>query len=1170
MKTKRLLLCTLIAGILTVIFGGSALATAGNTAEISGGKTWNICVDAGASYAGSDFVVNVAKTDFASQIVLGNGDCKSVEMAAGTYTASLSSTMGVGTVSYEIANDTLTFSVANSLRKYLNTFGSIAYTVEGSGEESPFELLFSMPGECQFNGNANVSGDTCKDGDGNPLTNKKYIDTNVALFSEENAGKDFEIYFTLSDYASTQEKQGTLFNAKYENSSMYYPGFTIRTVNTDGGAMEITGRLGKDNTNADKANNSIVTADIKNKEVKIVRVGGMVSYSIDGGEMIPFQNYKNFSRYFEQTAVFGASRQTNGNPQRYYDGTIKNIRVYLKKVPVETTGSIEFQANGGTGSMATIEGIEVGTDVVLPISTLSMNNANFTGWNTKSNGTGTAYADGATITISEAGKLKLYAQWEGTGIAVLDEGRTVNRKMKSLANARTVMASSTEDTKIKAIRAADGLPDGFDATKSDNIVSDDNISSLPIYTWFDNKDNDGDGKGDGIIYVYTIATGIYGGVDMGSMFAYEKSLNDISALADWDISGVTNMEGLFRESGSLSDISPLIGWDTSNVTDMGGVFRNVTALSDISPLAGWNISNVADLSYIFSSNSSLSDISILAGWDTSNVTNMESVFGGDSAISDISSIAGWNTSKVTNMDHMFNGVNITDVDALETKKYDGNDYASWDVSSVTNLGNTFSNISNLTDISVLASWNTSNVVSMEGLFSNDRSLANISALASWDTSSLANMSRMFYENSSLSDLSPLATWNTSSLTNMYYTFCGIAMTNVNALRTKQYDGKDYVSWDVSHVTNMSLTFYRDHSLTDISALASWNTSNVKDMGGMFDYSYKITDISALASWDTSSVTDMSNMFDDVHYLTDISPLATWNTSSVKDISDMFRYTSVTSVDALETKQHAGKDYISWDTSSVTDMSGLFYFATSLTNISALSSWDTSNVKNMSEMFWGANLLSDISPLAYWNTSKVTNMGYMFMSTAITNVDALETKQHEGKDYISWDISSVRRINKMFDNSASLMDISALASWDTSNVTDMDGVFFGAAALADISPLAYWNTSKVTDMDDMFKDTIIINVDALETKQHEGKDYVSWDTSKVTSMSGMFYRALTLTDVSALSSWNTSSVTNMSEMFFCTRALTDVSALSSWNTSSVTNMSDMFRSSSADPLPSWYH
>lgn len=971
MKTKRLLLCTLIAGILTVIFGGSAFATAGNTAEISGGKTWNICVDAGASYAGSDFVVNVAKTDFASQIVLGNGDCKSVEMAAGTYTASLSSTMGVGTVSYEIANDTLTFSVANSLRKYLNTFGSIAYTVEGSGEESPFELLFSMPGECQFNGNANVSGETCKDGDGNPLTNKKYIDTGVALFSEENAGKDFEIYFTLSDYASTQEKQGTLFNAKYENSSMYYPGFTIRTVNTDGGAMEITGRLGKDNTNADKANNSIVTADIKNKEVKIVRVGGMVSYSIDGGEMIPFQNYKNFSRYFNQTAVFGASMQTNGNPQRYYDGTIKNIRVYLKKIPVETTGSIEFQANGGTGSMATIEGIEVGTDVVLPMSTLSMNNANFTGWNTKSNGTGTAYADGATVTISEAGKLKLYAQWDGTDIAILDSGRNVNAKLKSVAGS---------SNKIKAIKTATSLPEDFDITKSNNIISDSAISPLPIYAWFE--------SGSGTICVFSVATEIFSGEDMSYMFEFYSSLTDISAVSDWN---------------------------TSNATGMGKIFYFTSALSDLSPVAGWDTSNVTDISWAFM----------------------------DSA--------------------------ITDVDAL-------------------------------------SNWSVSNVVDMDNLFWDAKNLADISGLASWDTSSVKDMSFMFDGDKLLTDFSPISTWNTSSVENMEYMFNGTSLRNTDAFETKVHPGNNYVSWDVSNVKDMSLMFSQG-----------------------FDWT--LTDITALASWDTSSVEDMSSMFSWVKGVSDFSAIRKWNTSNVKRFEGMFNQSGINNVSVLETKQYAGNSYVSWDTSSATTMRDMFK-STSISNITALSSWDVSNVENMNGLFSLASNLSNISPIAHWNTSKCKNMSYMFWSTAITSVNALETKRHEGDDYVSWDVSNVTTFSSLF-RGTKLSNISALASWNTSKAENMAELFYGSA---------------------------IANVDAL----------ASWNVSKVKDMSRMFMSNASLTDISGVSGWNVSSVNNMTEMFAYSASIADLSPLDNWTVPSGVTKIGMFDSipdTVARPL--WY-
>ena len=908
------MLCALIAGIFAAFFGGRAFATAGNVAEISGGKTWNICVDAGSSYAGSDFSADIVKSGFNSQIVLGNGGCKAVKVETGTYAVSLNSTMGTGAVSYEIADDTLTFSVVSGLRKFINVFGSIAYSVEGSGEESQFDLLFSMPGECQFNGNANVSGETCKDGDGNSLTNKKYIDTGVALFSEDNAGRDFEIYFTLTDYATTQIKQGTLFNAKYENSSMYYPGFTIRTVSTDGEAMEITGRLGKDNTNADKANNGITTADIKNKEVKIVRVGGMVSYSIDGGELIPFQDYKNFNRYFEQTAVFGASMQTNGSPQRYYDGTIKNIRVYLKKV---TTASIVFDANGGNGTMATIKNIEVGTNVTLPANTFTHLNAVFNSWNTKADGTGAIYADEAVVLISAAEKVCLYAQWDGK--AILDNGIDVDIKLKKIAGSDFSHTNNTngyqaENTNIKAIRRASSLPSGFDTSNMRNIISaDSSVSPKPIYAWFDNGDSDEDGEGDGIIYVYTEADIIEGGQRMDYMFSNMQSLSDIDELTNWDTSNVAYMNGMFAEDESLSDISAL---------------------------------------------------------------------------------ASWNTSSLTEMTMMFGETSITNANALETKQHEGKNYTSWDVSNVVDMGRIFDDV---------------------------KQLANISALASWNTSSAISMSRMFHDAKLLSDISPLAGWDVSKVLDMASMFSFTAITNVNALS----------GWSVSNVTNMSFMFYNTRSLTDVSALANWNTSNVTDMSGLFQSATSLSNISALADWSTSSVTDMHGMFGS---------------------------TRITNADALKTEQHAGNGYVSWNTSNVTNMASMFNDAKYLSDISALASWTTSSVTDMSGMFTSASSLTDISALANWDTSNVVNMYSMFhLASSISSVSALA----------SWNLSSVDSMNGMFQYMTSLTDISGLAHWNTSSVKVMRNMFAYDTSLTDVSALVGWNTSSVASMTSMF-------------------------------------------------------------------------------------------------------
>ena len=348
------------------------------------------------------------------------------------------------------------------------------------------------------------------------------------------------------------------------------------------------------------------------------------------------------------------------------------------------------------------------------------------------------------------------------------------------------------------------------------------------------------------------------------------------------------------------------------------------------------------------------------------------------------------------------------------------------------------------------------------------------------------------------------------------------------------DGVVYIysnAGDIRGGANMDAMFYRASSLTDISALSSWDTSSVTNMGHMFYGASSLTDISALSSWDTSSATNMRSMFQGASSLTDISALSSWDTSSVTDMNYMFRSTKIVNVDALETKQYAGNDYVSWDVSKVNDMSYMFSNAQSLTDISALSSWNTSSVTKMEGTFYSAQSLTDISALSSWNTSSVTDMSYMFGSTKITNADALETKQHVGNDYVSWDVSKVRNMRFMFQSTSSLTDISALSSWDTSSVTKMNRMF-----------------------DDADK---ITNVDALETKQHAGNDYVSWDVSKVNDMSYMFLSASSLADISALSSWDTSSVKDMRDMFHGASNLTDISALSSWNTSSVTNMDRMF-------------
>ncbi len=78
--------------------------------------------------------------------------------------------------------------------------------------------------------------------------------------------------------------------------------------------------------------------------------------------------------------------------------------------------TITYNANGGSGTM---EPTNVDKTVVMNGGSVNLSNNTFTrdayefmGWNTKADGSGASYADGASITVSE--DIVLYAQWKST------------------------------------------------------------------------------------------------------------------------------------------------------------------------------------------------------------------------------------------------------------------------------------------------------------------------------------------------------------------------------------------------------------------------------------------------------------------------------------------------------------------------------------------------------------------------------------------------------------------------------------------------------------------------------------------------------------------------------------------------------------------------------------
>jgi pilin isopeptide linkage protein/uncharacterized repeat protein (TIGR02543 family) len=86
----------------------------------------------------------------------------------------------------------------------------------------------------------------------------------------------------------------------------------------------------------------------------------------------------------------------------------------------KTIYTIDFNANGGSGSMADQTSVE-GASVALPANTFYRPAYDFIGWNTSADGTGTSYENGATITPKE--NITLYAQWkQKSGTATAEDG----------------------------------------------------------------------------------------------------------------------------------------------------------------------------------------------------------------------------------------------------------------------------------------------------------------------------------------------------------------------------------------------------------------------------------------------------------------------------------------------------------------------------------------------------------------------------------------------------------------------------------------------------------------------------------------------------------------------------------------------------------------------------
>ena len=350
------------------------------------------------------------------------------------------------------------------------------------------------------------------------------------------------------------------------------------------------------------------------------------------------------------------------------------------------------------------------------------------------------------------------------------------------------------------------------------------------------------------------ATGL--GVNPLTGFFSSRNLTDISELAFADVSKCTKFYGLFENDRSLSDISAVSDWDVSSVETIYH-FAYYTDISSLEALAKWNTPNLKNLNCFLQHAEKITSLHGLENLDTSNVTNMSYMCDMCILLSDISAVIGWNTDKVTTMSCGFIGTAITNVDA----------FGQWTMPALKDISQIVENCSRLADLSGMSNW-VSKLNTIRQAFSGCDALVDISGLYGLDTSEVTVFTSAFEYDDKILSLHGLENWDFSSGQYFYRMFKGCTwLSDISALANK----------DMSHATNLVEMFSGNAWILDVDDTALWRLSTTA-VGNMFGGNIRACYSSKLGK----------NLYETAYYFYDYSGTRYVN-SEVQDEEHLLSY-----------------------------------------------------------------------------------------------------------------------------------------------------------------------------------------------------------------------------------------------------------------------------------------
>ncbi|MCR4656484.1 MAG: InlB B-repeat-containing protein [Lachnospiraceae bacterium] len=119
-----------------------------------------------------------------------------------------------------------------------------------------------------------------------------------------------------------------------------------------------------------------------------------------------------FDEWTSEDGVTFADSKIADTTFRMLDRNVTVKANFKQEIPTEQKCTITFDKNGGSGSLSPQE-VNKGIATKLKKNTFTRDHYDFRNWNTKSDGSGTSYADEGDITADT--DLTLYAQWKESG-----------------------------------------------------------------------------------------------------------------------------------------------------------------------------------------------------------------------------------------------------------------------------------------------------------------------------------------------------------------------------------------------------------------------------------------------------------------------------------------------------------------------------------------------------------------------------------------------------------------------------------------------------------------------------------------------------------------------------------------------------------------------------------